>query len=164
LEVTYHYPILPDTKPKFEILQEQWRRHLGIRVKAAPREFNIHWQMIRDGDYTGVADYALFAPYLDPNPFLEQFLAVGPGNPAAWTDPAYNAMLASANRTLEAAARMARLAQCEQYLLKAMPFIPLYFDVWAYLQKPYVKGLRGNRLADMRAFKYAWIDTHWRPS
>jgi hypothetical protein len=44
-----------------------------------------------------------------------------------------------------------------------MPFLPQYFDALAYLQKPFVRGLAAN-LFDMRSFKYAWIDAHWRPS
>src|SRR5436305_11589351 len=35
LELSYHAPTLPDTKLKGEILQQQWRRNLGIRVNLA---------------------------------------------------------------------------------------------------------------------------------
>jgi ABC-type transport system substrate-binding protein len=164
VETTYHYPVLPDSQLKGEIFQEQWRRNLGIRVSLAAHEFSVHWEMIRNGNYDGVADYAFFAPYFDPNPFLEQFSTGGPGNPAGWTDPVYAGMLADANRTINPQTRMTRLADCEQRLMRAMPFVPLYVDAWAYLQKPFVRALRGNRLADMRSFKYAWIDTNWRAS
>ena len=47
--------------------------------------------------------------------------------------------------------------------MRAMPFLPLYCDVWVYMCKPYVKGLGENPL-DRQQFKYAWIDTNWRPS
>jgi ABC-type oligopeptide transport system substrate-binding subunit len=73
-------------------------------------------------------------------------------------------MLGDANRTFSPQERMLKLRHCEQLLLSGMPFIPLYFDAWAYLQKPFVKGLRSNVLGDLRAFKYAWIDTKWRPT
>jgi oligopeptide transport system substrate-binding protein len=164
LDVTYHFPILSDSKLKAEVLQQQWRRNLGIRVNLAAREFNVHWQMVRDRDYSGVADYAFFAPYYDPNPFLEQFSTSGSGNPTGWTDPTYSSMLAEANRTLDPQARMTKLADCEKRLLISMPFVPLYLDTFAYLQKPFVRGLASNPLGDMRAFKYAWIDTRWRPT
>ena len=61
------------------------------------------------------------------------------------------------------AARMQRLADCERYLLKSMPVIPIFHNVWLYLQKPFVRGLEGNAL-DKHPFKYSWIDTNWRPS
>ena len=41
--------------------------------------------------------------------------------------------------------------------------IPLYFDAWQQLRKPYVRGIEGNSI-DAIAFHRAWIDTNWRPS
>src|SRR5262249_9850060 len=66
LEITHHFPILPETRPKAEILQQQWLHHLNIRVKLAAREFNVHWRMVLEADYTGIADYAVWPLYLDP--------------------------------------------------------------------------------------------------
>ena len=86
----------------------------------------------------------------------------GVGNPTGWTHPDYTAKLADANRTLDPLERMMKLADCEKRLLVAMPCVPLYFEAWAYLQKPFVRGLTNN-LFDIRPFKYAWIDTNWRP-
>jgi hypothetical protein len=45
----------------------------------------------------------------------------------------------------------------------AMPVVPLYFDSFSFLQKPFVRGLWNNP-ADVPLFKYASIDTQWRPS
>ena len=71
-------------------------------------------------------------------------------------------MLAKANATLDPSVRAERLAGCEEHLLRAMPFVPVYHDVWAYPQKPYVRGISPN-VMDVHSFKYAWIDTNWRP-
>ena len=38
------------------------------------------------------------------------------------------------------------LPQCEQRLLRAMPVLPLFFDSYSYLQKPYVGGMTLNPL------------------
>ena len=43
-----------------------------------------------------------------------------------------------------------------------MPVLPLYHNVQAYLQKPYVRGLPAGQV-DAVSFKYAWIDTNWQP-
>src|SRR4051794_7878780 len=99
---------------------------------------------------------------LDPNWFLDQFVTGSAVNASGWADPQYDAMLAKANATLEPALRMEGLAECERYLLRAMPFFPIYHEVWAYPQKPYVRGLKPNMM-DVHSFKYAWIDTNWRP-
>jgi len=44
-------------------------------------------------------------------------------------------------------------------LLRAMPFVPLYFDTWVYLERREVRGLILNPLG-VPSFKYAWIDTN----
>ena len=43
-----------------------------------------------------------------------------------------------------------------------MPILPLAHWVQAELKKPFVRGI-GNNLLDRQQFKYAWIDTNWRP-
>ena len=87
LEIPYHFPALPEARPKGEILQQQWLRNLGIRLNLVVREFRLHWKMVLDGDYTGVANFAFLPLYFDPNPFLDPFLTAGPGNPTGWTRP-----------------------------------------------------------------------------
>jgi oligopeptide transport system substrate-binding protein len=146
---------------KAELFQQQCQNHLGVRASLHLRELSVHFKMVFDGDYNGIADFAFLPTYYDPNPFLDPFLAPSGGNPAGWTDPGYTSMLKDANLTLDAAERMEKLARCEARLLTAMPCLPLYHDVWAYLQKPFVRGLSSN-LFDIRAFKYVRIDSKWR--
>lgn len=161
LEIVYHFAVFPETKLKSEILQQEWQRHLGIRVSLMVRAFDTHWNMVLEDAYAGVADFAFLPNYFDPNPFLDPFITAGDGNSSGWTDPVFASMLADANRTLDPQQRLAKLSGCEKHLLRAMPVLPLYTDVWALLQKPFVRGLTSN-LFDIRAFKYSWIDTNWR--
>jgi len=105
----------------------------------------------------------LLANYVDPYPFLEQFVKGSPYNCTGWTSHEFDSALAEANATSDHSARLERLASCEGRLLESMPVIPLFFYSWVYLQKPYVKGLAANAL-DTHPFKYVWIDTKWRPS
>ena len=72
-------------------------------------------------------------------------------------------MLAQANSTLDNGERMRKQAECERYVLRSMINLPLFYNTWSCLQKPFVRGLPFN-LVDYRHFKYAWIDTNWRPS
>ena len=81
---------------------------------------------------------------------------------STWSDETYDRMLQAANSTVEAPMRMKELARCEAYLLRAMPIVPLLFYGFAGFQKPYVRGLDIN-LLDTHRFKYAWIDTKWKP-
>jgi hypothetical protein len=58
---------------------------------------------------------------------------------------------------------MRTLAGCERFLLAAMPFIPICFQVYSSLVKPYVRGWATNALNEHH-FKYVWIDRNWRAS
>ena len=44
---------------------------------------------------------------------------------------------------------------------RAMPFVPLYFDTWVYLERPGIHGLNLSPIG-IPAFKYAWMDTNGR--
>jgi ABC-type oligopeptide transport system substrate-binding subunit len=146
-----------------EILQQQWRTNLGVEVNIAIQEFGAWIQNVLSGNYRGITMYADWGFYLDPNWFLDQFVSGSSVNVSGWTDPEYDEMLEKANGTLDPAARMERLTGCERRLLRAMPVFPEYYDVWAYPQKPYVRGISPN-VMDVHPLKFAWIDTNWRPS
>jgi oligopeptide transport system substrate-binding protein len=163
LSVEYLFPTLPHSRPIAEILQQQWRRNLGVDVKLVLQEFRIWLQNITDLNYRGIAEAGFWPGYLDPYPFLEQFVRGSSYNCTGWTSTEFDSALAEANETADRGGRLQRLAGCERRLLTAMPVIPLFFYSWVYLQKPYVKGLSANAL-DTHPFKYVWIDTNWRPS
>ena len=42
-----------------------------------------------------------------------------------------------------------------------MPLIPIYFDVYSSMVKPFVRGWASDALNEQH-FKYGWIDTNWR--
>jgi ABC-type oligopeptide transport system substrate-binding subunit len=80
-----------------------------------------------------------------------------------WTDPKFDEEFTKANSMVDQALRMNALAACEAQLMKAMPSVPIFHDNWAYLEAPYLRGMKPNPFGAAR-FKYAWIDTNWRPS
>jgi ABC-type oligopeptide transport system substrate-binding subunit len=88
-----------------------------------------------------------------------RFLAAGPL--MLWTDPKFDTNVAEANAVAEKDVRMRRLSECEEYLLRAIPLIPLFRAVSRRLEKPYGRGLDSN-IVHTYPFKYAPIDTKWR--
>jgi ABC-type oligopeptide transport system substrate-binding subunit len=155
------YPGRPRTEKIAQILQQQWRENLNIAVDLTIQEEQVWNRSIVAMDYKAVAEGG-WSLYADPNPFLEPFLTVSQNNPSGWSDLKFDALLAEANATSSALERTRKLADCERYLLRWMPIIPIYSDVWYYLEKPYVHGLGVNPVG-VSPFKYAWIDTNWRP-
>jgi hypothetical protein len=98
--------------------------------------------------------------------------AVGAGFTNACGRAAGQAHLTASRRTLDAALTPGgsevqrcgcrELRRCEEHLPRAMPVMPLLFHGSAGLQKPYARGL-GTNLFHVHPFKYAWIDTNWKP-
>jgi ABC-type oligopeptide transport system substrate-binding subunit len=160
LTFEFRIPQVPFSRPIAEILQQQWRINLNIAVHVVIQELKAYIPAIHSGQFDmamngGGADYA------DPNTYLNLFQTGGDFT-SVWSDAAYDAMLKTANSTADPAVRMKELAGCEEYLLRAMPLLPLLFYGFAGFQKPYVRGLSTN-LLDAHPFKYAWIDTNWKP-
>ena len=148
-----YYGAVADSHVLAQVLQYQWRNHLGIETRLMPLEMRLYAQTVfQDGDFSGVAEDSYIANYPDPSDLLELYAVNYPN----WSDPAYDRMLSAATSIAEPALRMTSLAQCEASLLKAMPFIPLYFDTWNYLERPDVHGLTLNP-SGVPSFKYAWI-------
>src|SRR4051794_26246482 len=78
--------------------------------------------------------------YMEPNYFLSLYVTGSGQNDAGWTDETYDALLAGANRTLDAGVCMRKLAECEYRLMAAMPVLPPFYKTWTYLQKRFVRG------------------------
>jgi ABC-type oligopeptide transport system substrate-binding subunit len=163
LKLEYLYPTQGTHKERFEILQKQLRTYLGIELTPAPKEPSVWNQETYTLQYRGMAAYADTGLYPDAVYFLDQFLTGSPANVTGWADSRYDAAMAEAKSCTEFAVRQRKLADCERMLLEAMPVIPLYFEAWQQLRKPYVRGIEGNSI-DAIAFRRAWIDTNWRAS
>ena len=84
------------------------------------------------------------ADYADPNSFFDLF--IGRNDGSGWSDPEFSRLVDAANAEADTAARMRKLAACEERLLRAMPVLPLFFDSYSYLRKPYVRGMTPNAL------------------
>jgi ABC-type oligopeptide transport system substrate-binding subunit len=144
-----------------QVLKQQWKNHIGIELDIVAVEFAVFVESNVNGRFRHIAESGAFANYVDPAWFLDLFGIPG-GYGTSWSDPRYNQALADAHATTDRSLRMAMLAECERMLLQAMPIMPLCQVVQAKLRKPFVKGL-GSNLLNREQFKYAWIDTHWRP-
>jgi oligopeptide transport system substrate-binding protein len=152
----------PYSRPIAEILQQQWRKNLNISVTLVTQEMSAWVQTLLNQYYNGVSESNWAGSPTDPNAFLENYVSGSGNNDTGWTDVRYDAMLAEANATNDPAMRLKKLADCENYLLKGMPFVPLVFSTLPYLEKPYVRGLARN-MVDEPILKYTWIDTDWKP-
>jgi oligopeptide transport system substrate-binding protein len=145
-----------------EIIQQQWRKELNIDAELVNQEWKVYLETLDNLHYNGVARRGWTGDYVEPNTFLDMFVTGSVNNGSGWADPQYDRTLEEANAMTDQASRMKRLAECEAYMLRQMPFVPLYIYTYFYLQKPYVRGIEAN-LLDQHPFKYIWIDEGWTP-
>ena len=157
------FPTLPHSRPIAEMLFGQWHSTLNIQPKLVLQEFNVWMQTLLSRQYSGVTEGGGWPDYLDPKGMFDWFANGSPNSGTGYSDPVFDKRLANADLVANPILRMQELAACERYLLKSMPVVPIFHNVWLYLQKPFVRGIEANPL-DKHPFKYAWIDTNWRPT
>ena len=144
-----------------EIIQQQWRDNLRIDVTPIMMENKVLYDSTVTLQYTGLLESSWFGTYLDPDSFLLRFPSDSLYNGTGFKDPDFDQLLQEANRTLDPAERMRKLAEVETQLLKGMPLIPVLYDTLSYLEKPYVRGMRPTPLGTPTCFKYVYIDRHF---
>jgi oligopeptide transport system substrate-binding protein len=96
-----------------EVIADQLRRNLGLRVSAYNQEWQSYLASVQAGDYD-VARAGWIGDYMDPNTFLDLWVTGGGNNQTGWGDPAYDRLVA-------AAADPARAAAEPRALLRAAP-------------------------------------------
>jgi ABC-type oligopeptide transport system substrate-binding subunit len=160
LAVDLTFPNRTRSKEIAEILQAQWQANLGVRVNLMTVERNVWGQMLTLLSYRGIIESGTSSDYADPNGIFEYFTART--TDSGWADAGFGPLLDAANAEPDNGVRMRKLAACEERLLRAMPVLPLFFDSYCYLEKPFVGGMTKNVLG-VPQFKTAWIDTNWRP-
>ena len=162
LKLRYLSASLPLSSMISLMLRQQLGEVLGAELAIDVQETNVANRNESELNYEGLADGGDWGTYVDPTFFLDRYVSGSGSNCTGWEDPRYDAMLAEANSTLDAGERMRKQAECERYVIRSMINLPLFYNTWSCLQKPFVRGLPSN-LVDYRLFKYASIDTNWRP-
>ena len=140
-----------------EVVQDMWRRHLGIRVRLVNQEWKVYLANTRGLQYQ-VARSTWIGDYCDPNTFLDMFVTGGGNNRTGWSDPRYDALIADAAHEPAPARRMELLRRAETILCaEAAPIAPIYFAVSNNLYRPYVHGIYPNVLNQIM-LKRVWVE------
>jgi oligopeptide transport system substrate-binding protein len=145
-----------------QIIAYQLQKNLNISAQVTPVEPSVLWNGLFADHFSGMEYSGDTLSYGDPYAFLGYLPSDAAGFVAGFDTTAYYASLDSANAIRDTAERFRRLAESEALLLQSMTIIPLCTTTGAYLLKPYVRGWTRN-LAEDVYFRYAWIDTGWKP-
>lgn len=127
------------------VVQQDWEAIADwVDAEIVGIETQIHYSNLRAGDYE-LGDGGWIGDYNDAFNFL--FLAESdsvPMNYSRWSNAQYDALVAQANNTLDAEERGRLLAEAEQVMLDAMPYIPIVYYVNKALVNPRVTGWEDN--------------------
>lgn len=126
-----------------EVIQENWRRVLGVEAVLASQEYNVFWTNRSRLNYD-ICRASWFADYPDPLAFLQIMTSDNPNNQTGWRHPEYDRLVAEAARTTQAQRRLELLRAAETILLEEMPIIPLYIQSTVRLVDPRVDGWFDN--------------------
>jgi oligopeptide transport system substrate-binding protein len=140
-----------------EAIQAMWQRELGVETHIVAMEQSsvleqrsvLGYQILRS-DWS--ADYVD-----DPLAFLQVFQSESSDNHTGWKNPAYDSLLAQAERSGDPTERLALLRRAESILLEDAPLIPIYHLTTIRLVHPAVRGWHPT-LLDHHPYKYVWLE------
>lgn len=100
------------------------------------------------------------ATYNEASTFLNTLQSGNAENVGRWHDAHYDALLAQAARTSDAAQRNLLYTQAEEIIHQQAPIIPLYYQPLIKLLKPYVGGFPVQNPQDYVYSKELYIRAH----
>ncbi len=131
-----------------EMIQETWRRELGVQLQLVQQDAKSIFAARRTGDFQLVrSDWV--GDFADPLTFLGVWTSDSGNNYTGWANPAYDNLLRRAALTAEPAERLSLLREAETLLLAEAPFIALNHTTHLYLAQPSVKGWRPTPLEEV---------------
>jgi oligopeptide transport system substrate-binding protein len=122
-----------------EAVQEMWRRDLGVQVSLLNEDLKSTEDARTTGSYELLRS-SWIADYADPSAFLEILRGDNGNNFTGWSNPDYDSLLFTAERTPDQSARNALYGKAERLMLTQAPVIPIYHYTHVFLIQPSVRG------------------------
>lgn len=139
-----------------EVIQQTWKRELGIDVKLENQEWRVYLDSMDSGRYQLCRAGVIMEPY-DPSQFLSVFTGSSGFNRTGWSDPEYDRLYEEVMNTADETRRLALMQRMEAILTDAMPILPIYYYTNQYLMDKRVRGWADNLLA-LGPFERVWLD------
>ena len=138
-------------------VQQMWKDALNIEVTISNQEWKVYLDSVSTMNFD-VARRGWIGDYVDPNNFLDLYLAGGGNNNTGYADPAYDEIiLTKAPQAKTREERFAAFYEAEKMMMEQTPIIPIYTYTSRHLIHPSVCGLPPN-LMDSLNLRYVWLD------
>ncbi len=139
-----------------EVIQQMLKRNLNIKIKLLNQEWKVFLNTTKKLDYQ-LSRASWIGDYIDPNTFLDMFVANGGNNRTGWSSNEYDELIRSAGMENNKEKRFELLHQAEKILVEEeLPIIPIYFYVCHNMYRDNVSGIHPNIL-NIHPLKYVKV-------
>ncbi|RNB91365.1 peptide ABC transporter substrate-binding protein [Brevibacillus fluminis] len=139
-DVTLTYDTNDLNKTVAQVLQEMFKKNLGVEVKLESKEWKVFLAEQRASKHQ-VSLSTYYADYADPLNFIEIFQTGHPGNRINYSNKAYDQLIQQASVEPDESKRFTLMHEAEKMFFDDMPVLPLYYSTKVYMEQPNVKGI-----------------------
>lgn len=137
-----------DALKQYAFFQEQWQKHLGIKVDINQVEFKTRIANMNSGDFDIV--FAGWSPdYDDPMSYLDLWLTGGGNNHGKYSNPEYDAAVKTAYMEGDQTVRDGYLKQAEEIIASDFPVGPIYNRRRNYICSDRLTGVVRTAFSDI---------------
>lgn len=151
---TLELSFAPPQKQIVQIIQEQLRKNLGIKVDLIGYDWNVCFQnYLKKQFQLGISGWIAFIP--DPIYHLEPFRhREATSNWCSWENADYQRALDRADQSSKEAERRLFLKEAETILLDGMPVVPLYYQTYRFVKN---ENLQHAPLTELGELDLKWV-------
>jgi len=140
-KITLIYPIQERARSVVQILQENWMKHLGVKIELQSVTFKDFLTSINQGNFD-ICHFYWLAQYDDPMNILDRFrYKTNPKNYSKWENQEYIDLL-EASAMADKDEREQLLQQAEELIMRELPIAPIIHTSILRMKQPYVQNLQ----------------------
>jgi oligopeptide transport system substrate-binding protein len=146
--------ILVDGRPPHrlvaEVVQEMWRKNLGIEVAISSQETRVLIATKNAKKFDLARGSWNATTYQDPQYFMAAWTTGNLFNEAGWSNADFDRAIAAAQAEADPQKRAGLFVEAEKIFLQNLPAIPIFYTTQVLLKQPAVAGWTGAPYNDRR--------------
>ncbi|WP_103108208.1 peptide ABC transporter substrate-binding protein [Brevibacillus reuszeri] len=152
--VTMTYNTSDAHKSIAQVLQEMYKKNLGVDVKLENKEWKVFLsdQRARNLQFSRST---IPADYGDPVNYLELYVTDHPGNRINYSNKEYDALVEKIRNTADETERFKLMHDAEKIFMDDMPLVPIYFATKVFMDQENVKGIIRHPVGTL---DYKWVE------
>ena len=156
------YPNRDDVTLTVEAVQDELKRNLSMPIHLENTEWKVYLTRVQKDPPTMFRNN-WGADYPDPETFMNLFTSYNGNNHTRWSDPAYDALIESAEAEQDPVKRAALYQKADHIIsIEQAPIVPSFMATQNIMVKPWVHGIAINPL-DMQFFRSVTVQAKNRP-